>query len=146
MGFEPVFLAWEPGTNKDAKDSSLYCLAVHLLRPGEWVLLAKLFTSWTPLHSLPPGSRHQFNRWFTLTALIAGLSYTHLPKPHSHPGQGTNITPLFLLAQLQAGFEPTFLALEVGTLTRTLKTAVYSVSRKCESSGQGSENDQHNCY
>ncbi len=24
--------------------------------------------------------------------LLAGLCYTHPPKPHSHPGHGTNVT------------------------------------------------------
>ncbi len=31
--------------------------------------------------------------WGLHTALLAYIRYTHRPKPHSHPGHGTNVTP-----------------------------------------------------
>ncbi len=50
------------------------------------------------------------------------IRYTHPPKPHSHPGHGTNVTPQHGSAPAhRAGREPGTPAREAGTLTRNAK-------------------------
>ncbi len=59
---------------------------------------------------------------FYTQPLLAYIRYTHPPKPHSHPGHGTNVTPRVHTATLVgAGLEPGIPVREAGALTRNAK-------------------------